>query len=1729
MPQMQHFKQSARIVYFVFFLLSIPAGISAAQMPGFDRTANINPGKVPAKGRQEAYLEVSGFGRYAVMAQSDQATAIQLIDRMAGPGPVKGSAGGENGRLDVILEKGVYKVVAYSHEKGKGDAVLKVHPFQELNRPVPPRLVENKNIITTLNDFQQRSYWLEIKARRHIAIEAAGRNLADLRIWRDGSWLADITPDSGSCEPQTGKPMNVKQIVADLNPGLYLVTAYGGIQNKWAAQASETEHPLYIRFGMPTLGAAGRHRYITSEFGKDRFLVPATANYFRLELAQAGPALISIAPYQENNPYNSSGKILDITKKSMPPVAETTVSSHNQGYYVVTVQRPAGTPYILQHFKAVRHYDFRESGEYWISTLHSGHGQDAVDATALMTERRRNGRTYLKEHSTVVLDAQTGFKRKFNLLDELTLFLEVKNRGTFIIEGEGAKAEFKVEPFQIYRPQNYKSPKFRGNGEWALDPGFYEFTAKPEQEGKGILQLTIFPKDTSKQLIEFQKPQTSVIFQEVSLERSRHYTIHLNKQPGVQTGVLLRKIPIDIRQPLPVTQKPGEKITLDIEVPEEGTISAIQLDGTKLPIHINKTDGLVDPVVNRGRINISISNDTADVIAYSVHFHPKRLDPSTPLPSITDEQLAKLPDFPIIKSEDPSFFDVGEREQKTFLVTVAKPNLYRLESTGLLQTMGNLRTRTIPSFDRQSANGIGRNFLIHQYLKDGDYQLSIEPQGKTRGHMGLRLKQTRIHEDGRLLPGIPARFSLPAGQGLLYRFTIPEKGRYHLKALGLDRNFLMRLEDEHGWPLLKPGSNADIDQEFLPGNYRMMVLPQSVSCRIITVLRQIEDEKKFEGHGPHEIRLNRQIVHPWYEPEEGEPRTQDQWRFNLPATVDAVIEIDDQMVGSLYRDSNLIAELDNHRIWEKQLSPGNYELRLKSRRKNNRYEYHFQVATRQLVAGYEHTVTTPCIVPVSIGEEKLVEISSFGDQDVRASLSDAQGRMIKSNDDRLNDWNFHIAEKLLPGFYNLKVDPVGDKHAVTKIRMYLPEQIDESPQTIAFKKTIQGDKLFNIPLIVKSYEQLQVISAVSKDTVGISLEHKTADGWKGIGSSIDKNPFMAVMPDRTESGAQYRLKVWSADKRGSPIHLAVQSFPLKQYKEAQLIAKGVVLEQIKGVQAPIGAAQVQLERDGVFEFDSEIESLYRETGRNRVLTHNSSDFIIADSKQLYLIAKIDNKHSNRVQAQRVPTATQKDLQIVLPPEKASMVDLSSPSSGPVMLLVQSRTGQPGVSFHHKSGQMAVSMQSAIDMVIDPEQADAAYLWNAGNDYEKLPVSIRQINFSKPKQMQVKWGANDIDLAPQEGYLIHTSPGSKEIEMNLPGKTAAILLKGDATQRLFWTGETSRSISLPMDSDTVMILHAGSSHAKGRIMTIPEKENNQDREMNSKSIIRAYRPAVGETIHDIALSKSEKTSGMVFHIMGKDADAVMIQNNGYVRRGRKIQINDDGQLTIRHATGILLAWLENDRSTPFDAFEGRKSVTLLPPAKLNLEGNIINIKLNLNESKLIHLGTSCPVISYFQASQGAHQTRFHQQGAVLDIFMPAGPSTITLISATQGTLFGQASLTESDIIKIKEGLGPLVRMVPGRSRLFSFELKEDSAIGVGVNASKDKASCLLYDSKANILGKGVIQMHDLPAGHYVLEVRLPATSHSIEIRPAVVGIEKPGAGPPEDVIKNYLDIVGLKPE
>jgi hypothetical protein len=234
---------------------------------------------------------------------------------------------------------------------------------------------------------------------------------------------------------------------------------------------------------------------------------------------------------------------------------------------------------------------------------------------------------------------------------------------------------------------------------------------------------------------------------------------------------------------------------------------------------------------------------------------------------------------------------------------------------------------------------------------------------------------------------------------------------------------------------------------------------------------------------------------------------------------------------------------------------------------------------------------------------------------------------------------------------------------------------------------------------------------------------------------------------------------------------------------------------------------------------------------------------------------------------------------------------------------------------------------------------------------------------------------------------------------------------------------------------------------------------------------------------------------------------------------------DGIVDIEHGPGLVVAWVEGgDPLTSLGV--AAQGIQVKDTSVVQLAGAAQEIVFAVTEPKFLRLKTTSPVITELEPEQ---RLRVFPDGADLSLLLSAGTTPVVLRAAGDGPLSGLAEASLLDIAPIGEGLGPKVRLAPGESRLYSFKVKDERDIGVGVRGAVDSAHCRVLDAEGNQVGNGVVQMLHLKPGTYLLAVDAPAEGNAIEVQPALVGVAAPDGSPPDDVKRVYLELAGLKPQ
>lgn len=1742
-----------------------PAAASPAEPLAAAPAVRLEPAVVPAAGRQAALLEVADFGRYSIRVASARGTALQVVDRMSGAGEIAGEAGKIDGRVDLFLDRGEVRILTHGSKLATGEAALSVTPFRERGgdaatgaAPAVVQLVEGKAVDGELADLEQLSWWMEIPKRRRVVFEAAGRNLADLRLWQNGSWLVDAAPVTSVVEPQAGRPLRLCQLTADLAPGLYRLTAYGGPEVRWSA--SGVERPFHLRFGWPRDAQTLRERRTIGPLGFDRVLVPAAVDYFRLELPEppAGEASVelAVATLDEQDPFAVSGSSTTIRKENVPPVAELTTGAGSEGWSAVTIRGAAGQPYVLQHFARTRERELNARAtrsEYWISTVHAGPPGDAIEPTAILV-RKGDGakrRSEVIASETVVLSGVAGWARRFNLLDTATLFVKVEQAGTYLLQSRGTAAQFRLEPLFIDAyPDGWQTPPMRSApAEWQLDPGYYVLFLQPVEAG--IAEIELAAKGAPAMALE--PPRPSVQLGVVPLSAKLGYHLYVSQQPGVEAGMVVRELPLDLAAALPLALGPGEEVELRIRAAEPSCVRALTEAGGGLEISLDGAAwagaalGAPESFVDKGEHRLRVRSTSEATVLASVGLVAASQLATAPLPELPAATLAALPAFPRLTAALPQALDLAAGEARTFLVAAEDPALYRIESTGLLATAGALRTRTRANLLARETNGVGRNFALAAYLREGDYQLTVQPRGASAGHLGVEMGRAAIEEAGELTPGVPARAAIDPRRAVSYRLKVTEPGRHTVMAWGLRKSFPLRLEDADGWPVAAPLADGQLTVDLEPGDYRLIVLPQAVTARAVVIASRAADPIEYAGHGPHPLALQVEASHLWLEPEEGAARQPDRWRFTLPAPTGVTIELSDEMMGEIRSISSGEPLPDGGlvppgRRFHGLLPAGDYELAVEASRSNNRLRYRVSVRTDDLVAGETVAVAAPAELWLSVGAAAQVELSSLGHTDVRATLKTAVGERLASSDDRPGDWNFLLTERLAPGRYRLQVEPVGSPQASTSVSMrVLPERSVEPVAVQA--ETVRAlfevaDHAVVVPLARSADAEIFAVGARAGESLGLALEERVtgpkdlAESWRELAS--DSGTAVRLALPLAESTGELRLRLWSLDRRPATAEVTLYAGAIRHRSEAEL-ARGFELTELPGIEPRLAAALVDLAEPGCFRREGEAQdapALLQALALGSTFGR-AAPTLAPVGFAMPLAAPLEEGDSVlRVQARRARVGEGEPLALLLPAGTPITCDVAD--GGAAVVELEAMAGEPVVGFLDGRGTVGPSTAwgrtggGRVRSAKSAGKGRAVELWNSGAG----PVEARLSGWlsASASSERIAWGSGRTVVGAGEVRLLELPAGAKDLRLTLAPGTSVLALAPanedaeDDSEALLWAPAAAATETLVTRSSRLLVF--GGERAPGEIgLELLPRSSAAASPATAESSLTDQRrfekrfPFAGASRVPVA-GPAAGGSGRL-HLRGATS-ALFVGGDGRIQRGADFDVSSaGGSLRFEHRPGLVSAWLDDGGDRPASSGElppgAPRELTL--PATVDLAGSAAHFEVEVAAPALLKLRGTSPM--GVAVGSPAVRSEVSPGGAHFDAVLPAGRARISLRALAGEDLTGAVTLVAEPLAPLAEGLGGESLLAPGDSRGFAFHVAKSGPVGVGVSADQGGVETLLFDAGGGYLGQGVVQWAELAAGDYVLVVAAPAEGRPARIRPALVGASPPGNGPPPEEARRFL--------
>ncbi len=1659
-------RQGMKQIVMIIIAAAMMMGVVQADPDGPEDV--VHTVKLAAAGRQTTEFTIKTPGRFAVTADSMHGTAIRIVDRVSGPGPLFGEPGVSDGRADRFFEPGEYRIITRGHLAATGNVTVTVRPFRELRSrlPLPP----GTTAATDLDDFQYRSWRLDIRKPHFVHLEAAGRHLSDMRIWLPGGWLHQAVPESDIILKTSGQPLRHLTLSVRLDPGVYTLALYGGPGPVWSRDDSTA--PLFIRCGIPSLPAAARREMIAGPFGIERFRIQKGASYYQLELPEALPAELNVGTWSDD-PFSNSGRHDSITQKSRRPVADIRYLSSSRET-LVSVRTEPGQHFTLQVFPEFRQRKFQGGGACLLQTFHTGDPRDSIDATLIITQSQKDRVSQDQIFQALALNPGPGkiWHRRFNLTGTATVFLYLEKPGEYRFEARGTPAHYRVEPFILHRTREYQPPSFTSFGTtWDLDAGTHILTIEPIE--KGIIETAFFPAETAIFSFEDKSPppgltliplQPRCIINKLEFQSNRHYEIWLNAQPDVITG--LEKTYLDANgQPRypsksPKTSQatlpeiasypdltPEKPAHLDLNRRQSriyslkpGAPGLYRLRSTGLLALEGRIRTRTDPHIQQ-----NAQNGTGRNFLIQRYFGPGQYQLTVTAMGGSRGHLG-------LKIERTQLLSGGSLEDGLIGRATLAPDqgilyTFTVNETGeyLIDSHGTSSRSRCRLEDSQGwpVTVPGRNADFQIELIPDTYRLIILPSDTRSRRLTTvtRIRETAFTGPGNLVPDKPHkalwREPEPGAPRTpdQWTFTIPAPVDATLTLSAEMTGTLARLNPEtrqeiESWTLIpgKPWSG-----QLLPGEYRAEILS-----------RHIND------HAPYEITVTTdQLV-------SGGLRE---------ITVPAMIPV--SVGGSGQPEMIRIGSSGRNDVRAVLLDAAGKTIATENDRPD---DWNFLIC-QPLPPGRYTLVVNPVNGP-STGYNQFAE-------SVTPTVNGPSANCTVF----MESVTTRIKNVRQPGRFELYPE---------KDRVTLAIPVPDPAQMI----TIQ----------VESRENLLL----------------TADQADGTGQFTRTGKHLRCdLP--ADPGTEVRVELISLDRRRVPATVTVTASSPDVYTETDLM-EGI--PPAKSGKPDLIA--IKLNSPGIFHLNSPAagDTVFYSDRIHSPCRPADRGIITAATSRIWLVR---TGPATIIKGSRIRLADDDPTGVTVYLHGADPVfcDLE-PADGPVIVRGESREIPVGIQviprsripdFHPDATAMALSNGTAVAVLPVTEPAVTA-VWNTGIG-SKIATSARLtlIPCHLPIMEETGFGLIRNTLTNRQPRIYKLPAGPKRITLNLNRDMVAVLSHGTSPGSIHWRDEPVYTETVITGASRIALYPMTAGPAGYDLTVFPLTGSGPVPVLSPSQALDMYLPSPG--VLNVHVKHTHPGESSRLFLAGQVESAVFHSNSGGIRTGLNTTL-DSGLLKIRHTGGYLAGWLHRQGTAPYPApgTVPDKILTASLPARLSLSGKSQRIQIRESGPRVLTVTVECPAIVVLDGP-GNPAGHVLTAGGTASLFLPGGRATLHVRSPAGGTLFGGLEITGSEMKPVPDVEDPAVILAPGSMAAFTFTLPRSGTVGIGIRTSSADIHSRLLDAEGSLLSEGISMMPALNSGVFTLVITLPHHCPPAEILPVITGLNPPPTGPPERVVRQYL--------
>lgn len=1620
--------------------------------------ATLDQSQFPASGKHHTLLHIDEIGRYAISAKSGRGVQLTLADRMAGPIASDGIVGERDGRVDHLLDVGTYKVWLEGPASVSGDVTVEVVRFEGDQNNIP-QITNYQLYESSLNDLEARHFWLVVPAQENLRLEIMGRNLSDVRIWLPGEWLTGIRPTQTVYEPTPGQPMTHMEFHHAIRPGQYLVSCYGGPAREWA---NEGGNPLYLRQGVRDVGTSGVHRVKVSPFGREAFFIGGRANYVEVRRDDKLPTRLTHAYFQEYGSRYGSGQFAMITKDSR--VAHASISGYEtyDTYKVLWVQAEPGAELEVAHFLN-KSTSLSYGNDYLLTTQDSLLRQDSMEPTGLVYYG--DGSPPVAER-VMVVGPERNFARRMNLLQNLGFYLYVTEDGPYVFTraaDSGVEATISMSPVDTGNniPPSYPTKEFGDT--WDLVKGYYQVMLKPDREG--ILNFAMHHQnDPTPETGKSPDQVAHSLNLRVDLTGRRYDPTYVAQGYHLrQYSHTARALPLDLQEDLPFYLAPGEELSFTFRV---NVNSKLYVEGDPGEIFIGEEVYNPKAWLKPGTYAVRVSNPGERTGLYQFYTRPLKVYGVARLLANWGDVSSGLP---ILRPDQPQFTDFSRRTPVYYLLQVPRSGLYRLETSGRLATSVFLRSRVAVNLFDGHQNGVGRNGLVQQYLRAGTYLVTVIPQGQSKGRAGVHLRRGEPRQGEPLVAGVMRKTSLEPDEAIIYPFQLEQEGEWQLRTMGLGKSFQMRLEDEDGFPIFRPGITTQLQRQLDAGSYRVFSLPEPLPSRRLFILEAVESTPPLEGKGPHALTLNQALNHQW---RQGAP---DVYTATLPAPAIYTLSLTKGMRAQLLLDGKDVGTAEGGTAWSGYLQPGKLTLHLQRTEKDDYFPYDLTLSTSTLMDGVPfETDRIPPEIPISIGEDTLVDIEVVTGTDVYATLEDAHGKRLAVADDSADDWNFRITRRLAPGYYRLLTGAYTQQSpGLTRFTLTARPKVTQPSQSLPFQTSLDlGRQMMVIPLQVTGETFLQV-ALDSDERVALAV---TRDGEQ-IAQEEDE------LHIALSGEGSYALLVWYPQAVGGPVTV-----------------RGKVLSAQPQV---LGEGPLKLSKNGPWKLnDDQWRTWTAQSGKllfasslDQALQPVEENQINLFGGQGYLLGK----------TRLTPRLLANDGDVISVKNRPLEIGVQTTGTDPTLIWLRGVANHPAamlISGHTPNFTWQAMARS--------QQATLVGTANAGNyrlrlwpeDSTRPPGSVHMERKSYP----IVEGSNH-EVPPGKAHHQQIT-GTQNLHILLSKGMVAMLHHDGQVTAMASALDGNQEVRFPASQGTLFLINTGDAPASFRV-----KEDQQALPHQLTQAGWEHRFTRAGT-HHLSLAASDHP----LHVMGEGLRGKWMGQDG---RSKEFKDGDTlpgeaGLLELHHADTFIKLWYAatESRTKGFLSLEegseplamgtrrvtGSKSYTVEAS-----EAGLLDFQAP--EGALLALWQGETVLAHKASERNTHLSRVVEPGTYTLMVQPIAGAT--QLRATMDPL-KQVTV---------ETLAPWHMIGEGERQVWAFSVSQQGKVGIGLEADQDQLNATLYDANFKSLGSSPYILRSLDEGRYFLVVEAKG---AVRYRPVLHGADGPKTFIPEDVLNKFLD-------